>query len=49
MKKESKIVSKKRLLITNERLDELAALISKYCTQIAWKATLRDGAVVTFD
>lgn len=49
MKKESQIYSKKRLLITNERLGELQNLLSKYCTHIDWKATLTDGTTVTFD
>lgn len=49
MKKEGQIITKKRLLITNERLAELESLLSKYCAQVDWKATLIDGTTITFD
>ena len=49
MKKEGQIINRKRLLITNERLVELQNLLSKYCTQIDWKAILTDGTTISFD
>lgn len=49
MKKEGQIINKKRLLITNERLGELKKILSKYCSQVDWKATLTDDTSVTFD
>ena len=49
MKKESQIIIRKRLLITNERLVELQNLLSKYCTHIGWEAILTDGTTISFD
>lgn len=49
MKKESQLITSKRLLITNERLDELQNLLSKYCSQIGWEATLTDDTIISFD
>ena len=49
MKKESQIIIRKRLLITNDRLNELQSLLTKYCTKIDWEATISDGTIITFD
>ena len=49
MKKEGRITTSKRLLITSERLNDLNSLISKRCSKMEWQALLVDGTTITFD